>query len=69
MEENLSRIEKELHNKTPEEQYAILAHLFYDYGIRFTNSKGAIIEWLKGNDLSYWTIEIINGEDKNENYL
>ena len=35
MEENLSRIEKELHNKTPEEQYALLAYLFYDYGIRF----------------------------------
>lgn len=44
----LSKIEKELNGKTPEEQYDFIYKLLNIYGLAFTDSKKAIIEWLKG---------------------
>ncbi len=46
--QSLSKIEKELNGKTPEEQYDFIYELLNKYGLSFTDSKEAIIEWLKG---------------------
>ena len=37
-------------DKTEEEIYDLMKWLFYDYGLRYTNSRIAIIEWLKDNN-------------------
>ena len=37
-------------NKSEEDIYNLIKWLFFNYGIRYTNSKVAIIEWLKSNN-------------------
>ena len=37
-------------DKTEEEMYNLMKWLFYDYGLRYTDSRIAIIEWLKDNN-------------------
>jgi len=44
----ISRIENALHGKSPEEQYDFIWWLMQDYGMQFTDTKTAVIEWLKG---------------------
>ena len=44
----ISRIEQELHGKTPEEQYEFLYWLLFKFGLRYTDSRLAVIEWLRG---------------------
>lgn len=43
-----SRIETILHGKSAEEQYDFLWWLMQDYGMRFTDTRSAVIEWLRG---------------------
>lgn len=43
----VSRIEKALSGKTPEEQFAFLHWLMFDYGTDTSNSDIARIEWLR----------------------
>ena len=43
-----SRIEQELHGKTPEEQYKFLYWLLLKFGLAYTDSRLAVIEWLRG---------------------
>lgn len=45
---SVSRIEKALHGKTPEEQFVFLHWLMFDYGTDTSNSDIARINWLKG---------------------
>lgn len=42
----LSRIERELHGKTPEEQYKILYQLMFEYANTFNDARRAVIDWL-----------------------
>lgn len=44
----ISRIEKELHGKTPEEQCEFLYWLLLKFGLAYTDSRLAVIEWLRG---------------------
>ena len=44
----VSRIEQELHGKTPEEQYEFLYWLLLKFGLAYTDSRLAVIEWLRG---------------------
>jgi len=44
----MTRIENALHGKSAEEQYDFLRWLMQDYGMRFTDTRAAVIEWLKG---------------------
>lgn len=44
----ISRIEQELHGKTPEEQYKFLYWLMLKFALTYTDSRLAVIEWLKG---------------------
>lgn len=44
----ISRIEQELHGKTPEEQYEFLCWLLLKFGPAYTDSKLAVVEWLRG---------------------
>lgn len=44
----ITRIEQELHGKTPEEQYEFLYWLLLKYGLTYTDSRLAVIEWLRG---------------------
>ena len=37
-------------DKTEEEMYDLMKWLFFDYGLRYTDSRIAIIEWLKDNN-------------------
>ena len=37
-------------NKSEEEIYELMAWLFFDYGRRYTDTRLAIIEWLKDNN-------------------
>jgi hypothetical protein len=43
----VSRIEKELRGKSPEEQYEFLYWLLLKFGPTYTDSRLAIIEWLR----------------------
>lgn len=43
-----SRIENALHGKSAEEQYDFIWWLIGIYGMQFTDSRRAAIEWLKG---------------------
>lgn len=43
-----SRIENILHGKSAEEQYDFLWWLMQDYGMQFTDTRSAVIEWLRG---------------------
>ena len=43
-----SRIENALHGKSAEEQYDFLRWLMQDYGMQFTDTRVAVIEWLRG---------------------
>ena len=45
-----TRLIKELEGKTAEEQYAFIEWLMLDYGMQFTDSREAVIEWLKEED-------------------
>lgn len=49
-EPKLSRIEQELHGKTPEEQYEFIYWLLFKSfeATAYSNSRLAIIEWLRG---------------------
>ena len=49
-EKSLSRIEKALHGKTPEEQYKIISWLRTEYGLDYNHSELARIAWLTGED-------------------
>jgi len=44
----ISRIEQELYGKTPEEQYEFLCWLLLKFGLAYTDSRLAVIEWLRG---------------------
>lgn len=50
-EPEASRIEQELHGKTPEEQYDFIYWLLFKSfeATAFSNSRLAIIDWLKGD--------------------
>lgn len=48
-EPEISRIERELHGKTPEEQYDFIYWLLLKFGLGYTDSRLAIIEWLRGD--------------------
>ena len=43
-----SRIENILYGKSAEEQYNFLWWLMQDYGMQFTDTRSAVIEWLRG---------------------
>lgn len=45
-----SRIENILHGKSAEEQYDFLRWLMQDYGMQFTDTRVAVIEWLRGEN-------------------
>ena len=45
-------------DKTEEEMYNLMKWLFYDYGLRYTDSRIAIIEWLKDNNYELPTDKI-----------
>lgn len=47
IEPEISRIEQELHGKTPEEQYEFLYWLLLKFGLTYTDSRLAVIEWLR----------------------
>lgn len=47
-EPEISRIEQELHGKTPEEQYEFLYWLMLKFALTYTDSRLAVIDWLKG---------------------
>ena len=49
-EPETSRIEQELHGKTPEEQYDFIYWLLLKFGLGYTDSRLAILEWLRGDD-------------------
>lgn len=44
----ISRIEQELHGKTSEEQYKFLYWLLLKFALAYTDSRLAVIEWLRG---------------------
>ncbi len=44
------RLTKEIAGKSPEETYDFLNWLINIYGMQFTDSRGAVIEWLKGEE-------------------
>lgn len=46
----ISRIEQELHGKTPEEQYEFLYWLLLKFGLTYTDSRLAVIGWLRGEE-------------------
>ena len=52
----MTRLEMEIRGKSPEEQYKLLRWLFYDYGKEFTDTRGAIMEWLSQevDDVNEW---------------
>lgn len=43
-----SRLENTIHGKSPEEIYEFIFWLFLVYAMQFTDSRHAIINWLKG---------------------
>ena len=43
-----NKLISEIEGKTPEETYDFLVWLLNDYGMRFTDSRQAVIEWLRG---------------------
>lgn len=45
-----NRLENAIHGKTPEEIYEFIFWLFFRYAIQFTDSRCAIIDWLKGEE-------------------
>lgn len=45
----ISRIEQKLRGKTPEEQYEFLYWLLFEFALTYTDSRLAVIEWLRGN--------------------
>ena len=49
-EPKMSRIEQELHGKTPEEQYSFLYWLMFRSAVGYSNSSITITEWLRGED-------------------
>lgn len=44
----ISRIEQELHGKTPEEQYEFIDWLMFKFALAYTDSRLAVVEWLRG---------------------
>ena len=42
-----SRLENAIHGKSPEEIYEFIIWLFFRYAKQFTDSRAAVIEWLK----------------------
>lgn len=49
-EPEISRIEQELHGKTPEEQYEFLYWLLFKFALTYTDSRLAVVEWLRGEE-------------------
>lgn len=45
-----TRLIKELAGKTAEEQCDFIRWLILDYAMRYTDSREAVIEWLKGEN-------------------
>lgn len=43
-----SRLAREIEGLTPEETYDFLNWLLHGYGLQYTDSKQAVIEWLRG---------------------
>ena len=43
-----SRLENAIHGKSPEEIYEFISWLFLGYAMQFTDSRHAVINWLKG---------------------
>lgn len=43
-----NKLISEIEGKTPEETYDFLVWLLNDYGMQFTDSRQAVIEWLRG---------------------
>lgn len=43
-----SRLENAIHGKSPEEIYEFIIWLFFRYAKQFTDSRHAVINWLKG---------------------
>lgn len=46
----LNRLESAIHGKSPEEIYEFISWLFFRYGKQFTDSRRAVIDWLKGDE-------------------
>lgn len=46
----ISRIEQELHGKTAEEQYEFLYWLLLKFALTYTDSRLAVVEWLRGEE-------------------
>ena len=46
--DGLNRLESAIHGKSPEEIYEFIIWLFFRYAKQFTDSRLAIIDWLKG---------------------
>ncbi len=49
--DKLNRLESAIHGKSPEEIYEFLTWLLFRYGKQFTDSRLAIIYWLKGESV------------------
>ena len=45
-----NRLENAIHGKSPEEIYEFISWLFLGYAMQFTDSRRAIIDWLKGEE-------------------
>ena len=45
-----TRLIEALKDKTAEEQYDFINWLVFDYAMGFTDSREAVIEWLKGEN-------------------
>ena len=46
--EQKSRLAREIEGLTPEETYVFLDWLLHGYGLQYTDSRQAVIEWLRG---------------------
>lgn len=46
----LNRLESAIHGKSPEEVYEFIFWLFFRYAAQFTDSRHAVINWLKGEE-------------------
>ena len=46
--EQKSRLAREIEGLTPEETYDFLDWLLHGYGLQYTDSRQAVIEWLRG---------------------
>lgn len=47
----MTRLEEELKDKTPEEQVDFIRDLLYNFSMTCTDSRQALIDWVKGEKL------------------